>query len=787
MLETKTVSLPVSLPKGFEECERCVNRLKDSLLQVNGVQSVEVDPERSTMTLTYDPHLTPLEDVEKRAHSIGIELRERFQHETLNLTGLDCPDCALKLEKSVGRLDGVLWVSTNFAASSMSVEYEAGRVDIDKISRRIRDLGYGVRESGAASISGEAIRPAVLQPSRWELSRQTILTAISGLAIVLAFILERTDMLTAARVFYAVGAAAGGVYALRGAIFSLRSLVLDMNFLMTVAAIGAISIGEWFEAAMVMFLFSLGNALEAGTVERARDSVRSLVDLSPVQARVRRNEAEIEIPAYEVRVGDIFVVRPGEKIPTDGIVIAGSSTVNQAAVTGESAPVEKTVGDTVFAGTINQRGSLDARATATAQDNTLAKLIHLVEQAQAEKAPSQRFTEVFGRYYTPLVVGLAVAVAAVPPVIFGSEFRDSLYIALTLLVVSCPCALVISTPVSIVSAIGNAARNGVLIKGGSHLEAAGDVRVVAFDKTGTITTGEARVTDVVAFEGFTKDQVLSIAAAIEKRSEHPLADAILREAKELNIRIAEATDFEALTGMGAAAKFDGSTAIIGNSRLMEQLGIDMESRKDILSDLQSQGKTVVVVAADGKPVGAIALMDTVRASAKEAFLGLRRIGIEKIVMITGDNESTARAVARDLGVDEYYAELLPQDKVDIIRVLVERFGSHVAVVGDGVNDAPALAAATVGIAMGAAGSDIALETADIALMSDDLSKLPYTIRLSRRALATIKQNIAFSLAVIAVLISTALLGWLSLPLGVFGHEGSALVVIANGMRLMKFQ
>jgi Cd2+/Zn2+-exporting ATPase len=781
MVETKTISLPVTLPTGFEECGRCISRLRDALVQVDGVVSVEVSPRDSTMTLVYDPHLASLDDVERRAASIGVELRERFDHKTFSLVGLDCPDCALKLEKGVGRLDGVLWVSTNFASASMSVEYEPDKVDVAAISKRVHDMGYNVREPGVEV--GEMRRA----PGRRHLERQTVLTIIAGAGLAAGLILSWQGIGTLAKAAYAIAAIAGGFYAARGALFSIRSLVLDMNVLMTVAVIGAVAIGEWFDAAMVMFLFSLGNALEARTIERARQSVRSLVDLFPTQACVRRDGQETVIPANDVRVGDLFIVRPGEKIPTDGVVESGSSTVNQASVTGESAPVEKSPGEKVFAGSINHRGSIDVTATATTSDNTLARILHLVEEAQAEKAPTQRFTERFGMYYTPAVIGLAVAVAVLPPLLFGAEYRHWIYVALTLLVVSCPCALVISTPVTIVSAIGNAARNGVLIKGGSHLEAAGHVRVVAFDKTGTITTGEARVTDVIPSEGFDADEVLSLAAGVESRSEHPLAEAIRRETAKRNIPGKQVTDFEALTGMGAAAKLDGGTCVIGNSRLMEQLDIDIFGSAQRLSELQGQGKTAVLVASGRRLAGIIALQDTLRETARDSFHLLKGGGIERIVMITGDNEATARAVARDLDIDEYYAELLPQDKVDIVRLLIERFGSRVAFVGDGVNDAPALAAATVGIAMGAAGSDTALETADIALMSDDLGRLPYMIGLSRMALRTVKQNILFALVVIAVLICGALIGRLTLSLGVFGHEGSALIVIANGMRMLGFR
>lgn len=787
MLETRTLSLPVILPPGFEECERCVNRLKDSLLQVDGISSVQVDREAHKLILTYDPHIASIEDVEKRARSIGIELDRQFQHETLTLVGLDCPDCALKLEKGVGKMNGVLWASTNYASSKLSVEYEPDKVSVPNVESRIRALGYDVKGSEAvASGRPEAEERGIVRPQRTRLERQAVLTTAAGVAIVLGGILSFLGYGSAANALFGIAAVVAGFYAARGAFYSLRSLVLDMNFLMTVAAAGAIIIGEWFEAAAVMFLFSLGNALEARTVERTRDSIRSLVNLFPTKATILHEGHEDVVDVGAVRVGDLFIVRPGEKIPTDGVVAKGASTVNEAAITGESIPVEKHEGDEVFAGSVNLAGSLDVRATATSEDNTLAKVIHLVEEAQADKAPSQRFTEVFGRYYTPSVVLLAVLVTATWPYVAGTTLAEAVYISLTLLVVSCPCALVISTPVAIVSGIGNAARNGVLIKGGAHLEAAGEISVVAFDKTGTITTGQAEVTDVIASEGFTPARVLTLAASVESRSEHPLAQAILKRAKGEHVVQEEITDFETFTGMGAAAKFDGTTSIVGNSRLMEHLGVDIMPMYDRLLDLQKQGKTAVMVATDRQLAGIIAISDTIRESAREAFAELRSIGIKRIVMLTGDNEGTARAVARDLDVDEYYAELLPQDKVDIVRVLIERYGK-VAVVGDGVNDAPALAASTVGIAMGAAGSDVALETADIALMSDDLVKLPYAVRLSRGALRIIRQNIGFSLFIIAILISTTLIGWLRLSLGVFGHEGSALLVIANGMRLLKYR
>lgn len=785
MPEIRKISLPLALPSGMDECERCLARLKDSLMQIEGIINIDVNPKTSMMTLAYDPHLTPIDEVERRAESIGVELQKRYLHKTLRLTGLDCPDCALLLERGVGKLEGVIWVSVSFASARLSVEYEPGTTDIGAIVKRIRDLGHDIVEDAPiGKLSSEAASPK--NPIAVKISKQTALTLIAGCSILPAFILSIAGIDLPAKILYGIAAAAGGFYAARGAVYSLRSFILDMNFLMTIAVIGAVAIGEWFDAAMVMFLFSLGNTLEARTMERTRDSVRSLLDNFPAQARVKRDGIESLIRLENLHIGDTFIVLPGEKIPTDGIISTGTTSINQASITGESTPVEKSLRDTVFAGTINMQGAFEAAATSTSADNTLTKIIHMVEEAQAEKAPSQRFTEAFGLYYTPVVIALAILTAGVPMLFFDAQFIPWFHKALTLLVVSCPCALVISTPVSIVSAIGNAAHNGILIKGGTHLENTARVDVIAFDKTGTLTSGEPAVTDLLPAEGYSASELLSFAAGVESRSEHPLAKAILKKADLLGIEYNTASDFEAFTGMGAYAVINGRRCIVGNLKLIEQYGIDASSQGRIITSMQESGKTAVIIAIDGKPAGVIAISDTIRPTAREALQKLKQIGIKHIVMLTGDHEKTAKSVADDLGID-YNAELLPQDKVDAVRSLIAQYGHRVAFIGDGVNDAPALASATVGFAMGVAGSDTALETADIALMSNDLRRIPYAIRLGKRSLVTIRQNVGFALVVILVLISTALMGWINLSLGVFGHEGSALVVILNGMRLLKFK
>jgi Cd2+/Zn2+-exporting ATPase len=565
----------------------------------------------------------------------------------------------------------------------------------------------------------------------------------------------------------------------RAGALSLRAFTMDTNLLMTIAAIGAVAIGEWGEAAGVMFLYSLGSALEAYTVDRTRNSIRSLMELSPREASVVSHGHEHRVPVEEVKVGDTVLVRPGEKIPLDGVVSGGSSSVDESAVTGESVPREKTAGSTVYAGTINQRGSLDIRVTRLVGDDTLSRIIHLVEEAQAQKAPSQQFSERFGRIYTPVVVGAAFVIAMIS-FIFHIPwlFRQ----ALVLLVVSCPCALVISTPVAIVSAIGNAAKNGVLLKGGTHLEELGRVSVVAFDKTGTLTTGRLEVTDVISLDGSRTD-VLRMAASVESRSEHPLAEAILRLAAEEKIDLYDLSYFEAMPGLGARGIIDSQVCHIGNQRMLDRLGASVPDAETV-SRLRSEGKTLMFVVREGAVIGIVAAEDVVRDTSRDAVAALRQVGVERTVMLTSDNTVTALSVAGRLGIDSVEAELLPEEKVDRIRDLVARYGK-VAMVGDGINDAPALASASVGIAMGGEGAHAALETADVALMADDLSMLPYGIRLSKATLRIIKQNIAFSIIVVLGLVGLTLGGKLNLTGGIIGHEGSALLVIANGMRLLR--
>jgi len=847
MIKKLKLEIPLLLPNNGN-CADCIQRLQEALRLHKGIEEAHVDrsSDPPRLCLHYDPNLISLAEVERHARQAGVTVQQRYRHRELHLEGMDCADCAIKLEKGVTRLPGVLHCTVDFAAAKMRVEYDVEQLDQTAITGRIRQLGYDVAEKSQTIVPDTGpggLRGLLAFMSR---RRRDTLTLFSGALILLAFILESSGMsMLITHTMYAAAIAMGGYYVARKGLSGVWiNRELDINFLMTVAALGAMSIGAWEEGALVVFLFSLGETLESYTMERARNAIRSLMELAPAEATVLRpctdckehlgrllpdgsvyeggpcpwcEPHEEQVPVVELAVGDIILVRPGERIPMDGHVVKGNSAVNQAPITGESIPVEKEPGSEVFAGTVNGEGALEIKVTRLAKDNTINRIIHMVEEAQAQKAPSQRWVDRFAHYYTPIVVGLAILTATVPPLLFGQPFLEPitgghgwLYRALALMIIACPCALVISTPVSIVSAISNAARSGVLIKGGAYLEAAGGLRIVAFDKTGTLTQGKPSVTNVIALEGYSEEQVLMLAAAVESRSEHPLAQAIVSAAKQKGITFTPAQNFQALTGRGASASLNDTLVYVGNLTLFANAGIPVsQSLFTSIQHLEQEGKTTMVVAttksiAEAKVLveavtantlrtdsawtfcGLIAVADTVRPDAREAIAALKRIGIRRIVMLTGDNERTAAAIAAQAGVDEARANLLPEDKVKAVEKLLAEYG-QVAMVGDGVNDAPALARATVGIAMGGAGTDQALETADIVLMADDLSMLPFAIRLSRHTLGIIRQNIALSLLTKAVFMALALPGLATLWMAVFADVGASLIVILNGMRLLKLR
>ncbi|MDI3257835.1 MAG: heavy metal translocating P-type ATPase, partial [Kyrpidia sp.] len=585
---------------------------------------------------------------------------------------------------------------------------------------------------------------------------------------------------------YAAATLLGGWETFRKGLPSFLRLDFNMNTLMTIAVGGALAIGYWSEAAVVAFLFGVSEALESHAMERTRRSIRALAEIAPNRALIRRNGDERVLSVEDIRIGDVMIVRPGERIAMDGKVVKGRTTVNEAAITGESMPAAKEVGDEVFAGSLNHSGAIEVEVTKLVKDTTLSKVIVMVEEAQEQRAPSQDFANRFAKVYTPVVTVLAAGMALIPPLVFGAAWQPSIYEALALLMVACPCALVVSTPVAIVAAIGTAARNGVLIKGGVHLENIGSLRAVAFDKTGTLTQGEPAVTNVLLLQNQSEEEVLTVAAGIERLSEHPLAGAIVRETANRRLVPAEASEFESFPGKGARAKVGGTVYWIGSRRLFEERGVDLTVVDNRIRDLQNEGKTPVLLGTGDTVIAVIAVADRVREMSREAVDRLKRAGIERTIMLTGDNPATARAIAREVGVDEVRAELLPQDKVEAVKELEQRYG-RIGMVGDGVNDAPALAAATTGIAMGGAGADIALETADVVLMADDLSKIPFTVRLGRAALRVIKQNIALSLFLKIAVLILAFPGWLTLWLAILGDMGATLLVTANALRLLRIE
>ncbi len=668
-------------------------------------------------------------------------------------------------------LPGVTRAVLNFAAAKLTVE---GAFDPKAVIREAAQ-----HDGTVATLEGTPPASA----AGWRQRLPQLRMAVSGALILVGWMGEwlAVDPQVTTPLF-AAAMLIGGYATIQRGIRALARLRFDRNGMMTGAVTGAALIGQWEEGASVAFLYAVSNWLEGYTMDRARRSIRSLMDLAPGEARVRRNGSERMIPVEQVEVGDLLLIRPGEKIAMDGSVRVGASAVNQAPITGESVPVDKAPGDPVYAGTLNGHGALEVEVTRRVQDTTLARIIHLVEEAQAQRAPLQQFVDRFARLYTPAVFALAVGLMVVPALLFGLPWQAWIYRGLALLIVSCPCALVVSTPVTIVSAIANAARRGVLIKGGAYLEEVGRLQVVALDKTGTLTTGKPEVTDVIPLDGASPDIVVAVAAAVEAASEHPLARAVVRAAERKALRIPEATGFTALPGKGGVAVVEGQRVFVGSPRLFAEI-TDAPGTGEVVATLENQGKTVMLVGTAERAIGLLGLADQLRTESREAVRALRAAGIQHVALLTGDNRCTAEAIARAVGADTVRAEVLPAQKLEAVRALRAEFGS-LAMVGDGVNDAPALAASSVGIAMGVAGSDVALETADVALMTDDLSKLPFLMRLGRQSVRVIRQNIAFALAVKAVAIAAVFPGWLTLWLAVLGDMGASVLVTLNGMRLL---
>jgi len=698
-------------------------------------------------------------------------MSDESAHKTVyRVQGFSCANCAAKFEQNVKALPGVRDARVNFGASKITVYGEASIEELERAGAFEGLKVYPEKEPHAMERKPLRKRKAALP------------AALSAVFLAAGWILGEGHPYAAAA--FALSIAIGGYELFVKGFRSLMRLNFNMNTLMTVAILGAAAIGEWGEGAAVVFLFAISEALERFSMDKARESIRTLMNIAPKEAVVRRGGREMTVGVGDIEIGDTLIVKPGQKIAMDGRVVRGHSAVNQAAITGESVPAAKGPGDEVFAGTLNGDGLLEVEVTKRVEDTTLSKIIHLVEEAQAEKAPSQRFVDRFAKHYTPAIMAAAALLATVPPLFFGGAWGDWIYRGLALLVVGCPCALVISTPVAIVTAIGTAARNGVLVKGGIHLEEAGRLTAIAFDKTGTLTKGEPVVTDFIRLRGPDAKELAAVAAAVERGSQHPLAAAVVRWAAEegAGAEAPKAEDFLSITGKGAKAVVNGTPYLIGSPELFGEHGIADHEAAMHVSRLQREGKTVILLGTEKKIFAVLAAADQIRRDAKGAIRRLRSLGIRRIVMLTGDNPETAAAVGRQAGIGEVRAGLLPHQKLEAVKELIKTH--KVAMVGDGINDAPALASATVGIAMGAAGTDTALETADIVLMGDDLAKLPYTVRLSRKALRIIRQNVAFSLLIKLAAVLLIVPGWLTLWMAVFADMGATLIVTLNAMRLL---
>jgi Cd2+/Zn2+-exporting ATPase len=689
------------------------------------------------------------------------------------LQNLSCTNCAAKFEKNIRGIRTVEDVQLNFGAAKVTV---FGEVSIEQIEK-------------AGAFDGIKVYPErqkledVKEPF-WK-NKENMTTLLSLFILVFGFICSYQigvkSPITSG--LYALAIVTGGYSLFIEGFKNLLKLHFDMATLMSIAIVGATILGEWSEGAVVVFLFALSESLERYSMDQARQSIRSLMAITPKWARIKRGNQVFEVEVDDIQIGDRMMIRPGEKIAMDGEVIEGQSSVNQASITGESSPVYKEIGNEVFAGTLNEEGSLTVRVTKRVEDTTMAKIIHLVEEAQAEKAPSQAFVDRFAKYYTPAILVIAFLVAIVPPLFFAAEWSKWVYQGLAVLVVGCPCALVISTPVAIVTAIGNAARKGVLIKGGIHLEETGRLKVIAFDKTGTLTEGKPQVTNVLTCSDHSEEEIIHLAAMIESFSQHPLASAIIRASKKSSEKNT-VKDFQSITGKGAKATINETVYWIGNPELFIEKFMISDEILSRINDFQQDGKTVVLLGTATEIHGLIIVEDQIRPNSASIIKKLYQLGIQKTILLTGDNLFAAESIGKQVGISEVKANLMPEEKWKEIKQLREEFG-HTAMVGDGINDAPALAAATVGVAMGGAGTDTALETADIALMGDDLEKLPYTIALSRKTILIIKQNITFALGLKLIALLLVIPGWLTLWIAIFADMGATLIVVLNSMRLMK--
>jgi len=715
----------------------------------------------------------------ERSAAKGVAQPGKPERLTTYVAHLDCETEAAAIQRGLKDEPGIVEITVYAKASKVELSFAPEVTSAPTLLARLAAMGFPPRRDPSAD--------AVAPPWR---NAKVVSAASSGVLLLIAWLIGLAGAPRVVTIgLYLPALAVGGSYFAREALEKLwHERKVGIELLMTVAAIAAAALGQPGEGAMLAFLYSISEAAEGYTEAKTRSAVKALMKLAPKLAIVRRDGGEQEIPAEELKVGEVFLVKPGQAVPTDGAIVEGRSSLDESPITGESVPVEKGPDDTVLAGTLNGEGLLAVRTTKTFADNTLARIIHMVEEAQEKKGQTQQFIEQFGSRYSPAVLVIAVLIAVVGPLALGGAWVGWAARATVFVVAAAPCALVISIPVGLVATLGTAARNGVLIKGGVFVEQLAIITTVALDKTGTLTRGRPSVTAILPLDGSTEEELLALAAAIDAASQHPVAKAIVRGAVERSLKVAPVTEFHSITGAGATALVEGRAHyVVSPEHYRDVLGVALDAEKPRIEALREQGDTVVAVGDGGRIRGLIAVRDELRENARAALQAIRKAGVTRIVMLTGDNETTAQRVARDVGgIDEVRAHLKPGDKAEALKAFAAR-GEKVAMVGDGVNDAPALAEATVGVAMGAAGTDVALETADVALMSDDLEKLAYALSLARRYKSIARQNIALSIVVVSVLSVGAFLGLFSLPVAVIGHELSELVVIASGLRMLRFR
>ena len=793
------------LPEVEEANDSCNDRLIRSLNGHPGVQEAHLKEETGKLLLClhYDSNRLNLDRLKLLTQQAGAAISHRYRHELISLKGMTQATNVSTIESGVKELDGVLEVVANYPLEKMRVEYDSLLVTRSAVVAQLQKMGYRVpTEPGEESPKSESHDHGKGGCTHGKSSKQTdrkshwfarnpemSLSLLAGLFLLVGWLGEaQLDWPSYVAIgFYGLSYLAGGADLARHTLPSVLRGRFDVEFLMLVAAAGAAALGDWAEGAFLLFLFSLGHALEHYASERARNAIEALGQLTPKAARVRREGKELEIPIEELRVGDIAVIRPGDRIAVDGKITEGRSAVDQSPITGESVPVEKMVDNDVFAGSINGEGALVVEVTKLAKDSTMSRVIQLVEEAQTQKSPTQTFTDRFERIFVPTVLVVVLLTALLPPLLDWLSWPDAIRRALSTLVAASPCALALATPSAVLAGIAQAARNGVLIKGGVHLENLGTLTAIALDKTGTITKGRPEVTDILPFGGVDPDELLRLVSAVEAQSSHPLAQAVVRKAKDSQTEIPQSGPLQSFMGKGVQAEVEGQMVKVGNLKMFQEDGHQVPAElSDKLRELGDSGKPTMLVMFGEVFAGVLALADQPREETPKALSALKEMGVKQLVMLTGDNSRVAKAMADTVGLTDFRADLMPEQKVDAIKELLEKYG-QVAMVGDGVNDAPALANATVGIAMGAGGTDVALETGDVALMSDDLSRLPFAVALSRQSKRIIRQNLFISLGVIALLMPATLLGLANIAVAVIFHEGSTLVVVGNALRLLRFR